>query len=840
MATPPSASPVLPSSSQDAAASALSVGVDVVWDLHTVPPRSLPLAECCHRLQSLSLRYGHRLSSFRALVADGHLDEADKAAFDGCGVEVEEFRSDKEAASASVFVLTRLCHFALSLSLRPLPPSSPRPVLVLVSGDADLAPALSMLSSSGLFSDVLLVHPSRAAPALVHSATAAVSWSDCLGLAQETDEMNERRLSAESWTGSNSPSHSRRSSDSLTGGEAEKTTSSRLEEAKAQSDASALEAIVTSHTDRQGAEGDETLQLAKRKGVALDDEFEHLSTSVANMGLMASPAHTQGRDFDFNAFHSPSAVFSAASQWEQLPHINSTFSSTMPAEGSMHMKGSTGPTADAFTSAPVSYSMMATAPADRLPPPFTESEMVYADQRFSSLPSHYSHQQQQQMQPSHQRYYPSAVQGAKPRKLSSGMSPAPLPLLVQPTIPAPVQSTAAMRASDRPSPRHRQFISVFHRVLAYCEQEKIIPRESVVKKRLLDSKLSIDVDFEEFLAVVEDSGNAVIEGDAPQRVIWPRNQGEGGGARRFACADFFQPSQRLSTEQTHELLMFLGQFQPTIDRGRFGFAQWLARHGPKFIQTLPHGVLVELVQLLLNQKVLLFRKGKVSVSPALNSDPSLFLNAINSAQGAEGGSVGPAASNPTTPPHTPPSQPQWPQSSSGPFSHHQQGGQQQMAYPHQQQMYPSMYSPQSQRAWLGGRPFPGGLEGVANSQYGDYTEDDFVPRQGMEGLSSEHNDRLVVSPDGKMRGKESRQKKNSGYKTWSHPNIFPSPSSQAILSPSRRRWALCSALSRRCPCPSRLPTVRRRRLRRRPLPPRRWPHRAGRVLRSPIPSAGRV
>jgi len=40
-------------------------------------------------------------------------------------------------------------------------------------------------------------------------------------------------------------------------------------------------------------------------------------------------------------------------------------------------------------------------------------------------------------------------------------------------------------------------------------------------------------------------------------------------------------------------------------------ATYLAHHGPSFIQLLPHGVLVELVQLLLNRKVLLFRKGKV-------------------------------------------------------------------------------------------------------------------------------------------------------------------------------------------------------------------------------------
>ena len=79
-------------------------------------------------------------------------------------------------------------------------------------------------------------------------------------------------------------------------------------------------------------------------------------------------------------------------------------------------------------------------------------------------------------------------------------------------------------------------------------------------------------------------------------------------------ADFFQPTQRLSSEQTQELIAFLYRARPEVERGRFGFAQWLSRHGPRFIQALPHGVLVELVQLLLNNKLLQFRKGRVSVT----------------------------------------------------------------------------------------------------------------------------------------------------------------------------------------------------------------------------------
>ena len=94
--------------------------------------------------------------------------------------------------------------------------------------------------------------------------------------------------------------------------------------------------------------------------------------------------------------------------------------------------------------------------------------------------------------------------------------------------------------------------------------------------------------------------------------------------------------QRLSSEQTQELVAFLYRVRPEVERGRFGFAQWLSRHGPRFIQALAHGVLVELVQLLLNNRVLQFRKGRVSVTaphtsghPVASSLPSLSVSGSN-------------------------------------------------------------------------------------------------------------------------------------------------------------------------------------------------------------------
>jgi hypothetical protein len=163
---------------------------------------------------------------------------------------------------------------------------------------------------------------------------------------------------------------------------------------------------------------------------------------------------------------------------------------------------------------------------------------------------------------------------------------------------------------ERLPPQARSFVLAFRSVLMYCENERIIPRESVIRKRLLDTPAgAADVDFEALLSLTVECGIAAVEGTAPQRIIYPAggpgatgSDASGSTARKFDCADFYQPTQRLTVEQTAELLAWLARMRPEVDRGRFGFAQHLSIHAPQSIRSLPHGVLVELVQLMLNQK----------------------------------------------------------------------------------------------------------------------------------------------------------------------------------------------------------------------------------------------
>ena len=550
--------------------------------------------------------------------------------------------------------------------------------------------------------------------------------------------------------------------------------------------------------DKRDEAADELDRYSRDFGLSkLTSEAHTAFAATAAETFQPGSLHTDESSLFAHNPSTPPHSHVSGGQWETLPqHTNPSLFS---AEGHTRPLYYTSPPASSYptTNTPHSQPLPgqhSTTDSTRLQQlsdaEFAAyNEMKEAHRQASIL------QQHQQALPTTSPYFPSAVQSVmqqmpRHRKSVSTPAPAPLPLAIQPGIPLPVQSSTS-RSSDRLSPRHRTFISVFHRVMAYCEQEKIIPRESVVKKRLLDSKLSIDVDFDDFLAVVVDSGYAVIEGDAPQRVIWPR--AEAGGARRFACADFFQPSQRLSTEQTHDLLVFLGQFQPTIDRGRFGFAQWLARHGPKFIQMLPHGVLVELVQLLLNQKVLLFRKGKVSVSPSLNTDPTLIMNALASASyftgGAEPAGSPTSVSAPTTPPSTPPSQPQWPTSATSSFAHFQQQQQQQQ----QQQSQHAHHQSQHQQTTSGGRGY--GRMTEAQERYDDEhgTEDVDLLDHTTGSVHARHS-------TGSRRDEvRERMHKN---RTWSHPHQFaaafssPPPAPQPVqASPSTASMSGLSPLS---------------------------------------------
>ena len=114
------------------------------------------------------------------------------------------------------------------------------------------------------------------------------------------------------------------------------------------------------------------------------------------------------------------------------------------------------------------------------------------------------------------------------RSLTGGSIPGGL-------TPSTCDSTSAASTPSSPSclspSSTGECLQAFAAVVECCEREKIIPRESVLRKKLLDGRYGLGMEFEEFLSLVVDSGMAVVEGCSPQRVVWPR---EGHMARRFA------------------------------------------------------------------------------------------------------------------------------------------------------------------------------------------------------------------------------------------------------------------------------------------------------------------
>lgn len=110
------------------------------------------------------------------------------------------------------------------------------------------------------------------------------------------------------------------------------------------------------------------------------------------------------------------------------------------------------------------------------------------------------------------------------------------------------------------------------------------------------------------------------------------------------CVDdhiFFTLSAHVSPLVTSYFLSVSATFSTSlayviqVDRGRYGLATFLKYRGPAFIRNMPRGYLVELVQLLLNKHILVFRKGKVSYAPmgvtsmGLNAPDGLVANSAS-------------------------------------------------------------------------------------------------------------------------------------------------------------------------------------------------------------------
>lgn len=229
---------------------------------------------------------------------------------------------------------------------------------------------------------------------------------------------------------------------------------------------------------------------------------------------------------------------------------------------------------------------------------------------------------------------PTVLSSSASASSTSGSSP---PLVV--VKPQPKASTPLPEKVEEAR-------KIFRHVMKVCEDEQIIPRESVLQSKLEDSNTEVlpsgvrpwgqlRTSFDEWVHLLVRHKICACVGAVPQRVLWEMDR------PRFPCADYFRPEERLSIAEMTELMQFLHkEQQPTkpkpliqqaraktstttkkgkqgdlaeADRGRYGFAHYLMKNGPPFVRSMPRGHVVELVQLLLNRHFLLFRQGRVSL-----------------------------------------------------------------------------------------------------------------------------------------------------------------------------------------------------------------------------------
>ena len=599
------------------AAAAALPAVHVLWDADTFPANVSDTASpsfpaLLPRLQSLIASHG-RLSDF-VLLSSAPLDDTIKQQASAAGIIVEEGGSASTETASDTMLLTRLLKLTLQQQ-QPAPAAaassqSSHPCVIVLSNLHALSASLTLMRQSGVFSSIVLLHgPAPAAsPELIASASTAIAIEDLMrtptAQMQQHGASNARTPQSATLLaspGQSPPMNSAFSHLQLHLSPPDESAAPPPNSGSAAAAPSLLGMHPGFLRTPQEAQGSSMVSISP-----------HHSLSATAAGGPGSAANTPSQAL----LPTPSPRGSTSSTPSvRMIHspLNSTGASSAGAGGKSFFGKSrtapSSPTQQGVNSATNSMHQHVHArsffPSNSAN--VSPSSRMQQQQQQQMMHAQPQLQQQLQQQPSQQLQQPQSF-------LRSGSSGGAGPggSVVSGVLSHPHVSPARARAC----------VLAYHRIIAYCEQEKLIPRESVLKKRLVDSRADLGaagitgaagVDFEEFLFVVTQVTQVgLMEGEAPQRIVWPR--GADGTARHFPCADFFTPQARLSPAQNAELMEFLYRVQPEVERGRFGFATYLARHGPDFIRLMPHGVLVELTQLLLNQKVLLFRKGKVSVA----------------------------------------------------------------------------------------------------------------------------------------------------------------------------------------------------------------------------------
>jgi len=132
------------------------------------------------------------------------------------------------------------------------------------------------------------------------------------------------------------------------------------------------------------------------------------------------------------------------------------------------------------------------------------------------------------------------------------------------------------------------------------------PTEGTLQKRVKQMSLPLQkIDWEEIISIAK-AYYFTIEGEKPNRVIYPPTGPFDGVDPSHPCSDKFSPALWKSLQQ------FLLNVHPVVRVGRYGFASFLHEEGPMEIREMPLGTVTELVQLSLHRHLLKYHKTQVS------------------------------------------------------------------------------------------------------------------------------------------------------------------------------------------------------------------------------------
>ncbi|AYV82971.1 MAG: hypothetical protein Hyperionvirus3_117 [Hyperionvirus sp.] len=193
-------------------------------------------------------------------------------------------------------------------------------------------------------------------------------------------------------------------------------------------------------------------------------------------------------------------------------------------------------------------------------------------------------------------------------------------------------------------------MNLYKSLIELCKRKKMMPRRNVLIQKLNEidlkdipaglkcvggsSKSRSVINLDIFFRKIVELGLTVPIGPIEAQVFWP-----GIPAVEFECGDNLNPVDRFTSREKTEALKFLKENQDELKeykKGRYGIVLFMLDNAPASIREKEEGYLIEFVQILINRKYLVFRKGNVDY---VEGSYESWMKSIENTDGGEEKSV---------------------------------------------------------------------------------------------------------------------------------------------------------------------------------------------------------